>query len=138
MTEPSSSQFIGQLTAGSTALRLAMRPYFDSEAYAPGLDYVDAGMLATAVADLGSADPEGLGDFFLRLEEVLVDPDASKRKVAVVGLLESLQSQLMNRGEPLGPWVDRLGPVATRYWDVVNDMWRGQITPAEFNRIVEG
>ncbi len=120
----------------SPALHAAMKPYFEGQGFVPGLDHVDAGMLAAAIASLGPSNMELIA-LFKRLDEVLLDVTPKQRNLLVVGLLEGLQSQAINAGQSFDMWTPMLGPIATTYWNAIAAVWRGEMAPDDFNQLVE-
>lgn len=138
MTESKShaSGMIGRLASLSPALGQAMRRYIESDSFVPGLDYVDAGTLAAAIADLGSSNLE-LVAFFRSLDELLLEATPGQRNLLVVGLLEGIQGQTLNRGQNLDTWSPLLGPIAAQYWQAISAVWHGEMSSGDFNHLVE-
>lgn len=101
----------------------------------PDLPYVALGTLATLIADEPPTDH--LAPLFRDLEVEIEAAPPPMRKLIVVGLIEDLQTTLLNHGLSLNEWEPLLGPQTLKMWLLVEGLWAGTTSPAAFNAEID-
>jgi hypothetical protein len=77
------------------------------------------------------------GDVFQAVERELRVADPRTRNLLIVGFLEDLQNVSLNSGISLDEWVNSLGPISLDGWEMLEGMWAGTVSPADFNAFVD-
>jgi len=63
-------------------------------------------------------------DLFSLLERILRDADEEARRIATVGVLESIQVRASNETFGAQPFVQWLGPLSRQAWQEIANRWR--------------
>jgi hypothetical protein len=119
----------------------AIRPKWDDQMRFDGVGvdtpYVAMGVLARVIYDQSTEHGVDLRDVFAAIEAELVSADGTARNLLIVGLLEGLQNVSLNRGRAVDTWVRWMGPATLAGWRMVERLWDGSISPADFNAFVD-
>jgi hypothetical protein len=138
MGAASNANFLDTLVAGSGNLETWWEQYKSSPAGDPDILYVALGDMATyLVSSLEDRETAGFAEFFHSIEKIIVRGSPEQRKLLVVGLLEAIQNVTLNREMGLDVWKPWIQPTTGRYWSILDRFWRGAISPAEFNALVD-
>ena len=96
------------------------------------------GVLARVLCDRSTEPGADFADVFAAIEGEISAADGPARNLLIVGLLEDLQNMSLNQGRALDRWVHWMGPATLAGWEMVERLWAGSITPADFNGFVDG
>lgn len=122
------------LLAKSLGLKRQWEERLDAASHTDDEPYNDMGWLANAMCGLlGSPSQEEVGAVFDSIERALVSGDRDTIELLTVGFLEDLQNVSLNRGIALATWAAYLGPSTGQRWQDLVDMWKGDLSPEEFN-----
>ena len=114
----------------------ALAAEWSSSAKDLDLPYVALGHLARLVVVVSeTTGASKLRPVFDEIEVRLATGDAATRNLLIVGFLEGLQNI---EGDRAGRWERLLGKATKAAWTNLNALWTGRMTPADFNRFVDG
>jgi hypothetical protein len=97
--------------------------------------YVVTGNLARWLVENRSrlADAE-LRALFDAIEQQLLGGTTPVRELVAEGLLEDLQNLGAKQGTPDEAWLQHLGTRTLQTWRLIQDMWAGRMTVADYRR----
>ncbi|HEV7464673.1 MAG TPA: hypothetical protein VGP96_00130 [Candidatus Dormibacteraeota bacterium] len=97
--------------------------------------YVVTGNLARWLVENRSrlADAE-LRALFDAIEQQLLGGTTAVRELVAEGLLEDLQNLGAKQGTPDEAWLQHLGTRTLQTWRLIQDMWAGRMTTADYRR----
>jgi len=126
-----------QLAASNAEIRALWDERVRRGDVGPDLPYVAMGMLAALLVDAVTGPSIDLSDFFRDLERRLTEVPPTTRNLLIVGFLEDLQNLSVNRGIPPASWRKWLGPASQEAWSMIEGLWSGSVSPAQFNHYVD-
>jgi hypothetical protein len=127
------------IIAASPDFREPWRRFKESDRFGPDEPYNHLGELANHLVDAMKAGKvDGFAPVFAEVERQLKIASPEVRDLIIVGFLEDLQNISLNRELPMTAWTPWLGEKTAEAWKVLDDMWQGRLSPADFNSYVSG
>jgi hypothetical protein len=127
----------GRIAASSATVNERWNAALASGGIGPDEPYNAMTVLARTLLEVRADASIDLAQTFHAVESELFGADAEARNLIIVGLLEDLQNASLHAGVPLDAWMPSLGPTTLAAWTMLERLWTGMVSPAEFNAFID-